>query len=92
MFLSATHPTDLTHEMLQEKLKIVRAMYKHVKVRKVFLHAGNIGLSVLKNPSERRSGAIRFIRLSEEIDVWRNCAEHIAAHFGTTFKLLSDLL
>ena len=49
--LSATRPTDLTHEMLQEKLNIVRAMYKHVKVRKVFLHAGNIGLSVLKPPS-----------------------------------------
>ena len=34
--LSATRPIDLTHEMLQEKLKIVRAMYKHVKVRKGF--------------------------------------------------------
>ena len=26
--------------------------------------------------------------LSKEIDVWRNCAEHIAAHFGTTFKIV----
>ena len=86
--LSATRPTDLTHEMLQEKLKIVRAMYKHVKVRKGVLHAGNIGLSVLKNPSEGRSGVSRFIRLSKEIDVWRNCAEHLAAHFETTFKLV----
>ena len=48
--LSATRPTDLTHEMLQEKLKIVRALYKHVNVRKGCLHAGNIGLSVLKKP------------------------------------------
>ena len=53
-----------------------------------FLHAGNIGLSVLKNPSERRSGVSRFIRLSKEIDVWRNCAEHLAAHFDTTFKIV----
>ena len=52
------------------------------------LHAGNIGLSVLKHPSERRSGVSRFIRLSKEIDVWRNCAEHLAAHFDTTFKIV----
>ena len=53
-----------------------------------FLHAGNIGLSVLKNPRERRSDATRFIKLSKEIDVWRNCAEHLAAHFDTTFKIV----
>ena len=90
--LSATRPIDLTHEMLQEKLKIVRAMYKHVKVRKGFSHAGNIGLSVLKNPSERRSGVTRSIRLSKEIDVWRNCAEHLVAHFDTTFKIVLRLV
>ena len=37
--LSGTHPLDLTHEMLQEKLKIVRAMYKHVKVTTFCTHA-----------------------------------------------------
>ena len=58
------------------------------KSGRFFLHAGNIGLSVLKNPSERRSGVTRFIRLSKEIDVWRNCAEHLAAHFDTTFKIV----
>ena len=52
------------------------------------MYAGNICLSVLKNPSERRSGVSRFIKLSKEIDVWRNCAEHLAAHFDTTFKLV----
>ena len=86
--LCGTCPLDITRDMLQEKLQIVVAMYKDVKVVNGTLTAGKRGLSVLKNPNERRSGLNRFIELSSELDAWRRCARILAARFEICDKVV----
>jgi len=86
--LCGTCPLDVTRDMLQEKLQIVVAMYKDVKVVNGTLTTGKRGLSVLKKTNERRSNLNRFIELSSELDAWRRCARILAFRFEICDKVV----
>ena len=72
-------PVDTGVEQWNEMLAAICGMYANLKLVDGNLVAHSAaGLSVLKNPSERRSGSVTFFDLAQECEKWRNCCAELA--------------
>ena len=82
--VSTMAPSAVTATVMRNALKTMLATYKKYRVYNgVLRHGVTRGLMVVKNPSERRQGSIRFRKLCGEIEKLRSCAHAIAAAIGT---------
>ena len=72
-------PSDTGVEQWMEMLAAICCMYADLKLVDGNLVAHSAaGLSVLKNPSERRSGSVTFYDLAQECEKWRDCCVELA--------------
>jgi hypothetical protein len=74
-------------------LKTMKRFYRQYRVLNGVLRFNcTRGLLVLKNPSERRQGTVRFASLCRQINAWRQCAASLADAIDNNGVDLSDLL
>ena len=75
-------PARLSGTDLERHLDAILEVYGSMKVVEgVLCHGSSIGLSPLKNPSERRCGSVRFRKLCGEAEIWRMCCRQLAPYF-----------
>lgn len=88
-----TAPVALTAAVMRTCLKTMKRFYRQYRVLNGVLRFNcTRGLLVLKNPSERRQGTVRFASLCRQINAWRQCAASLADAIDNNGVDLSDLL
>jgi hypothetical protein len=72
MFMNALvslNPTSMGKEALMSILKQIKKVLRHVRIQNGAL--SETGRAVMQNPSERRSGAVKYARMAKELSAWK---------------------
>ena len=87
-------PSSIAKSLVVKLWQGIEKQYSNMKVvQGVLVHGAKKGLSLFRNPSERRPGRNRFMKLAGELKNWRRCAEAVASLFTSRRRVaLSDIL
>ena len=72
------HPyANVTRTLLVHILRMVRRRLSGLRIVNGVLCASSRGLDPMTNPSERRSGTVRYLSLASQVDAWASVARRL---------------
>ena len=80
--LSSAGPEDICRRHLVDAWKFVAAMFRGCRYQQGTLCRSSVGLAPMKNPSERRSGSIRYRAMAKNIRGWQEACRSMSRVVG----------